>query len=812
MYFSFIFSLLIISISLFATDQSTAKITRDDFGMAIISGGNLADIADMIGKVQAEDRLSQIFLNVQFANGRGAKFFGKDFINSDILQHQLNYTDAEVQSQIDNYFTEKTKTVYENFVKGLNSYVAEVNANISLMPYELKKLNFGDKKSIPYFTLYDILRTNQFILQKFSPSSIPNYQLNNLSDLTILIEKNGKENAMRIFNDINPTSAQINSPFTIVPDSYKLVLKSESTPHINPLNDSIPYMELAKNLDTVKKLLFKSGIPSEGSVGVAISAAKSASANPMIRISPQPNFNHPSDFYQIRIESHEVGLTANYFTIPSFPFSPNGVFNQHGVGVQVGNLPSNDFLFESANNAIFKRKAIIEILNQDSLEVPIYRSKTGGWVLKNPVNEDSKTIMTLRSVFIDKQLKALNPFIESAFSTNFEEFKNTFLKSEWQTDLLLFEGNYVDANTIAVFHTGGWTSLGSKYDRRFPQGDSIQEAPSNDVYSYLKIVKQPLLDLNTPQGFYIGWNSLFKQGSETVLPVGVNRVYWLDDYIRSFKKLGLENLKQISLRQYVANNNTAFNDGNPDEDADLFTILFKNRFFQAVKKYPTKNRLQAVKLLQDFTGEWFDGDLNHILHGLDISDKRILASVWLNAVANRILNPYVTGTSREVATATIENPIPTLNPAGKKNGLLRQSNTLSRIFGVSNDNTLFFDGWLKKQPKIDQIIVEALDFSISILGGFDSMAWGKGKRGIHKFNNLSLGSVQTMPMCNTSGCIMVAEFSTKEIRMETILALGQSGEVLGNTSQEPQFNKHSFDQQEAFINLQLRYNPPFKVK
>ncbi len=57
---------------------------------------------------------------------------------------------------------------------------------------------------------------------------------------------------------------------------------------------------------------------------------------------------------------------------------------------------------------------------------------------------------------------------------------------------------------------------------------------------------------------------------------------------------------------------------------------------------------------------------------------------------------------------------------------------------------------------------------------------------------------------------MIAEFTPEHIHMKSILALGESGQILGDPNQgNPQFNPHCFDQQSRYIQLKLRKNPPF---
>ena len=54
-------------------------------------------------------------------------------------------------------------------------------------------------------------------------------------------------------------------------------------------------------------------------------------------------------------------------------------------------------------------------------------------------------------------------------------------------------------------------------------------------------------------------------------------------------------------------------------------------------------------------------------------------------------------------------------------------------------------------------------------------------------------------------------FAPDNINMQSILVLGESGEILGNPPGTPKFNIHCFDQQPLFTQLELRQNPPFSL-
>lgn len=533
----------------------------------------------------------------------------------------------------------------------------------------------------------------------------------------------------------------------------------------------------------------------------------------MLRCAIQPNFNHPSDFYQVIVDSQDAHFHADIFSPAIAPLAV-GVFQQHGLTVETGALFSNDFLIESVNNVKSERIEVIKIRGNPDLVIPVFRSKSGGWVIQRPLASDPTKMLTLRSVFLGKQLRAFNSIVEQAFVTSFSGFKNTFLNPDFQSDISLFEGQYADtAGNIATFHTGGWTRLPSKFDRRFPQGVPFNEAPSAEEYTYEKIARGPLLDSNTDKGYYVGWNGTWNNklpaSNDVSVGIGLSRVYWLQKFLEKHKKISFNDLEHLSFVQAVANSLHAFSNDRPVEHADYFTPLFKKRFFEAVKAHPTKEREKALRLLADFQGRWFDGNRAEVAATTDVSDKFILASLWLTCVMEEILNPFLVGTTRQVCNPAAPcSPLPTNSAAS----LNYAANLLARILRTNCDNRVFFRGWLQNQPNVDKIIVKCLDQAIATLGGFAARPWGAGKRGIYTFRNPILGPVQQMGMFNASGVYFIAEFTKcNGVRMKSILPLGESGLVLG-TPQSPVFAPHNFDQLPIFKEFKLRDLPRVKCK
>ena len=339
-------------------EASSVNYTRDpQFGIPIITGGNLEEVSRTVGRLHAEDRLWQIFLQNIAANGRLAEFLGAgagdEFVTSDTFQRQINPTDAEVEKEIRKYFTENTLTAFKNYVKGLNDYVDEVNANPGLIPAEFY---LTDILPVPHFTLFDNLRSVRFFFQSFSSTQIPFYQLDNVVALKILAATYGNTAAYAILEDVDPTTSQVRSLYTLVPNNNPTpkMLESKMDKEINLPDDSfIQSIQAISNKIKSIKALHKKFAPGLGSDGQVIGPKLSRSDNPILRGAPQPNFNHPSDFYQVIVK--DSFFSGNYFIVPGIPFGI-GMYNRFGFTAQTGHLPTNDFLFESPDNISSSRQ------------------------------------------------------------------------------------------------------------------------------------------------------------------------------------------------------------------------------------------------------------------------------------------------------------------------------------------------------------------------------------------------------------------------------------------------------------------------
>jgi hypothetical protein len=825
----FFVAISLLSLTAFTVSGVTpVTITRDNYGVPTIHNGEFPEICRAIGNVYAEDRLWQMFEVNTIANGRAAQFINSAFLPSDIFQRQINPTDDEVQEQIDNFFTKKAIIAFTNYVQGLNAQVAKVNANPSILPFELFALGFSPPTvPVPEFTLYDILRTARFFFQQFSPSQIPDYQLNNLSFLQTIGSRFNSASAYAMLNDLDPLTSLITSQTLMVPSGKcKSFERKEIQNFVIPgsfdnrdlMHKAAAAHKIGKRIKEMKEYN-KKFVPGLGSNGQAISSKKSVSGNPLLRIAPQPNMNHPSDFYEVRIQNDL--FTADTFIPVAVPFGP-GVFNHFGISVQTGHLPTDDFLFEPAANIISSRQENFYIKGDPTpVVVTIYRSKSNGWVIENPVDNLPNTILTLRSGYFDRQLQGLNILCEFPFTSSIKQLFKKLKNPKLTSDIIGLMGQCADSKgDIGAYQATSWIKLPRNFDRRLPQGIiALNPRASNKLYKDGR--RLPQTDRNTKQGYYNGWNTLFKKDAEGSGDTiegggpGLNRGYWLENVLRSKEKFHFSDLQDLTVAEAVANSITAFNPIT-NFGADLFTPLFKEKFLQILKDQSTltSDQTATLNLLENFQGNWLDGDISTIANTSNVSDRFILASAWLLNFAGKILNPYVAGTQFEVATGAVGNPLPNTNTEGFTNNLLfkGQGNLLARLLNTNCDNTVFFPSWLQG-VNVEQTILDSLTDALTSLGGFVARPWGSGKRPIYQFQNLILGTVATMKTFNASGLYMFAEFSPCGVkRLRSVLPLGESGAIFVGTSPTffPLFQPHNFDQLPLFTQFQTRKVPGFE--
>jgi acyl-homoserine-lactone acylase len=126
-----IISLFLISCAPKDTIESLAKsveIRRDTFGIPHIKAKSEEALFFGMGFAQAEDKLELLAKNFLISQGRGAEFFGRDYLESDrtIARFRINEVAEREFAQADPVL----KNLFVAFAEGINYYIAKHEANL----------------------------------------------------------------------------------------------------------------------------------------------------------------------------------------------------------------------------------------------------------------------------------------------------------------------------------------------------------------------------------------------------------------------------------------------------------------------------------------------------------------------------------------------------------------------------------------------------------------------------------------------------------------------------------------------------------
>jgi hypothetical protein len=191
----------------FVRDFGGSSLFRDAaYGSAVVLGGKSEDVFRAVGYAHASDRLFQIWLRIITANGRLAEFFGagasRKNVESDVLNLQRSYTDAEMTSQL-GALSADAQAMHRAFAVGMQTRVDEVNAAPSAnLPWEFQQLGLS---AVPtdVFELIPVLHYTLVLFRGLCSGYYPSTQLDSLADLALMTSQLGDaDKAWGAFGDI----------------------------------------------------------------------------------------------------------------------------------------------------------------------------------------------------------------------------------------------------------------------------------------------------------------------------------------------------------------------------------------------------------------------------------------------------------------------------------------------------------------------------------------------------------------------------------------------------------------------------------
>lgn len=750
------------------------NIFTDQYGIRTIETCIMSDIWKAVGYLTALDRLWQATLNYLACNGKLSSVFGIDYIDSDTIVLQLSYNDEDLEKQYEK-LDGKVKCIIENYVIGFNDYVDYVSANQLMLPYE-----FGYYEVQPFrITKFDVLRLYYYILYNSSGMFIDsfNVQLNNALLYNALTSKFNIEDTNKIFNDIVGVYGVTKTSWPILNDG--------DVEHISPFSKIIEdppldleNIELLENLDKLSKKINncyskfnKLGIFTKiGSMGAVLSKDLTVNGNSILCYAPQSGFNVPPYYYLLKCNNQKLQFFNTL--IPGIPIFFNGLFGNpcsqyyFSTCIQSNKTVSADLLIESPENIYIYREVVLFVRNSTPITLVIYRSKSDGFVL------DSETAITLRTVFLNKQLECLNIF-KYIFSNNFKELFDLLINL-FQGDLLGFNmiGNDIH-NNIFDINMGNWQRLPSNYDRRIPQGILNNPVPNTNEYEIVPAIGS----YNTNFNYYVCWNNPFMQGIPyTYEKAEYNRTEWIQGYIENRNDFTYENAYELFLWMGTANNMETGLSNTQDYNSDIFAQYLSKLFLPVAKKYANKNISDSLEILKCYNGQWINGDFNDLVYSKNISSKWILANSWTAQFMLLLLNKTLDDTPLQLFTGS-EPFILTASilPNDYKSLIIR-------ILKLGKYNNKLYYDWLSGID-IEYLIIQSLINSLELLGGIVNYPWGINKRPLFIYETI-YGQISQQYSLNRGTLYLVCEMDCTGVKFGIITGPGNSGFVqrIGNNA------------------------------
>lgn len=297
--------------------SSEILIIRDDYGVPHVFADTKEGLAFGMGYAVAQDRLWQADLYRRDAFGSMAEFFGPDYLSNDIRTRSLGYSKEELQEIFDNWEPTqpeaKLKEMNLAYVDGLNAYISEANADLSMVPVEY--LAYGLLPIEP-FTIADTTAIVVMMAWRFGGTG--GGELGFASALKALESMYDEETAWEIFNDNYP-QVDPGAPTTISGQGshYPKGVVQSSIPTLPDNIDDI-YQEVIGNLESQTELLDSMGLPTKfGSDAWMIRPKKSLTGNAMQVGGPQMGHSIPQIVLEVGL--HGAGINAVGMAMPHAP-------------------------------------------------------------------------------------------------------------------------------------------------------------------------------------------------------------------------------------------------------------------------------------------------------------------------------------------------------------------------------------------------------------------------------------------------------------------------------------------------------------
>ena len=467
-----------------------AELLRDPaFGVPIVIGGTYEEVWAAVGYAHAMDRLFQIFLRLITANGRLAEFYGAGTnsanVQSDFAARRRMYSADEIAAQFAE-LNPQTRLMHEAFVEGMLQRVDEVNADLSLLPFEFTTIEL-ESVPIDIFSLISVLQYTLFTMRRLSSGFDPTFQLSNVDLLAALEMRTGLNEAQAVFDDVATQLGSFTLTDTVVAGSgssssdssnssqhlsgqrrYAAAGQSQSTlPHVSAAQLRA-CRRVAEAHELVENQLRELSAASFDGSWAIVDASASTAEHPSAFASfgPQDPNTFPATFYEVFIDSDEANIQAHYWNEPGSPINQiYGIWGNVTAGRNRGHGYGNDYLLETIEDLALVRTEDVLVRDGATEQVEVYHSSGGGFAIDV---DDSHAAVTLRMPFFNHELRGLNMLARLFDGLPFAEFMEQQFVQDVQSDIIHSHLQIASAGQVSAVFNGLTSALPPSFDRRFP--------------------------------------------------------------------------------------------------------------------------------------------------------------------------------------------------------------------------------------------------------------------------------------------------------------------------------------------------------
>lgn len=717
--------------------ESTAEVTRDALGRWFIEGGeSFYDVAEQMGYSVAQDRLFQVDLFRRNALGRLAEIFGPDFLEQDILARSFGYSDAEYQTYFES-LDQVSKDLYQGYADGLNRHIAELNANPVAVPAEF--LLMGMTQLEPW-TPTDVMAWVGVLQRNFSLTDLGFRQVENGLMLQALTQTYGGFPGVAKFLDFN--WANDAAAPTMIPkdkdNTAKAAAKMQPVPQL--LTDAPDLSEAVREMRrlfekrdaNLKKI---GAYVKGGSYAWVLSGSRTESGNPILYSGPQMGFDAPIILSEGSIESDVVSVSG--MTIAGVPAIIVGRSPRHAWSLQVGHAHSFDYYLEQDTDVFVHRVETFEILGQDPVQQPMLRSARGPIVNAKPLISWKYANWGREwdiSAFMDGLANAQSP----------EDFGAALERVAVSQHFC-----YADQNGDIAYWMSGSVPVRPRGEYRVPQGfvGTPREWDAN-VLEPLPFAKNP------SQGWFAGWNNKSTPKADDSASIwrygSTHRSHVVSAQFQPGEVYSYEDVRDFALN--VAMTRSVMGGGNP-------WVFIGDAFDAAVRQQPTGARLEALALMERFSGQYPAGGREDWPLTMDVDEAWMLMDTWVRNVIGLLFDDDLAG-----------------NPA--RLSFRIRFEVLVRLLTDISDVKVMYQQYARNlsdpdaPQTMEDTIVFALDQALATLG---ERPWGVAARDLITYDHPLFGTLATTPWASRSTWAQIVEVGPSGVeKIETMFPLGQS--------------------------------------